>query len=185
MDQNNYLYKWDCHFNLHYYFIQSCQKNIISRHWQNIKLSYQCFRFLCFVSADLFWKPMSGLRFLLSFLKTSALLIGWMIPPSLVTIFGLTSSFTAVSGFQVFPIGARIACSYCSTVTYGKGRSLTYKERCAQTDTDITIQDWNTLYILTYDYVFCSLVNGYNYNRGIKLCSFSCIVQDISLTLFI
>lgn len=126
---------------------------------------------------------MSGLRFLLSFLNTSALLIGWMIPPSLVTIFGLTSSFTAVSGFQVFPIGARIACSYCSTVTYGKGRSLTYKGRCAQTDTDITYTGLK--YILTYDYVFCSLVNGYNYIRGIKLCSFSCIVQDISLTLFI
>lgn len=112
---------------------QICKKktNFKTKH-NNI---HQCFRFLCLVSTDLiFWKPMSGLRFLLSFLNTSALLIGWMIPPSLVTIFGLTSSFTAVSGFQVFPIGARIACSYCSTVTYGKGRSLTYKEQWAQTN---------------------------------------------------
>lgn len=151
MDQNNYLYKWDCHFNLHYYFIH-CINKAVKKH---LKLSNQCFRFLCFVSADLFWKPMSGLRFLLSFLNTSALLIGWMIPPSLVTIFGLTSSFTAVSGFQVFPIGARIACSYCSTVTYGKGRSLTYKERCAQTDTDIMITYTGLKYIVYSNLWLC------------------------------
>lgn len=36
MDQNNYLYKWDCHFNLHYYFIHCINKAVKKHHFKTL-----------------------------------------------------------------------------------------------------------------------------------------------------